>query len=165
MSRIPQNGIDETDRRIILAAQAGLPLCVQPYHKLAEDLALPVDEVMNRLKRMLSLGMIRRIAAVPNHYRIGYGANGMSVWDIPDEDIERCGRQVGALEFVSHCYQRPRKLPLWRYNLFAMVHGRSREEVHQKVAEIGALLGPLNRAHDVLFSTEILKKTSLRLAA
>lgn len=165
MNAEARHGIDETDRRIILATQAGLPLSVTPYAQLAEQLELPPEEVMARLRRMLSEGMIRRIAAVPNHYRIGYGANGMSVWDIPDEAIERCGRQVGALEFVSHCYHRPRRMPHWPYNLFAMVHGRGAAEVHRKVAEIGALLGPLNRGHDVLFSTQILKKTSLRLAA
>jgi DNA-binding Lrp family transcriptional regulator len=113
---------------------------------------------------MLAAGIIRRIGAVPNHYRLGYRANGMSVWDLPDERIAELGRRVVALTFVSHCYRRPRRLPQWPYNLFAMVHGHSRDEVEDQVAEIAGLLGDAARRHDVLYSTRILKKTGLRLA-
>jgi hypothetical protein len=96
---------------------------------------------------------------------LGITANGMSVWDVADDAVARIGSTVGALDFVSHCYKRPRRLPLWPYNLFAMVHGRSRAEVIEKVAHIAALVGPAARAHDILFSTRILKKTGLRIAA
>ena len=156
--------IDALDRRIVQATQAGLPLCARPYHALAGQLGLDPDEVMTRLRRMLAAGIIRRIGAVPNHYALGWRANGMSVWDVPDERISELGRLVGALSFVSHCYRRPRRLPLWPYNLFAMVHGRSRDEVERQVAEIAALLGAAARRHDMLYSTGILKKTGLRLA-
>lgn len=154
--------LDETDRRIVIATQGGLPLVPRPYHAVAEQLGLPPEEVMERLRRMLESGIIRRIGAVPNHYAVGYRANGMSVWDVPDEAVDRLGPEVGALEFVSHCYRRPRQFPDWPYNLFAMVHGRSREEVEQKVARIAVLLGSADRGHDVLYSTRILKKTGLR---
>lgn len=151
------------DRRLVFATQGGLPLVARPYHALAEQLGAPVEDVMARLAAMLERGVIRRIGAVPNHYAIGYTANGMSVWDVPDERIDELGVRVGGLAFVTHCYHRPRKLPDWPYNLFAMVHGASREEVQAKVAEIAALLGSACRAHDVLFSTQILKKTGLRI--
>jgi siroheme decarboxylase len=155
---------NELDRRLIVATQAGLPLVAQPYHALAEQLGVSPQVVMARMQAMLERGKIRRIGAVPNHYAIGYTANGMSVWDVPDELIDTLGEQVGALDFVTHCYHRPRALPAWPYNLFAMVHGSSREEVLTKVAEIHALLGAACRSHDVLFSTRILKKTGLRIA-
>ncbi len=157
--------LDSIDRRLVLATQAGLPLVPRPYHALAQELGLPPAEVMARLAKLLETGVIRRIGAVPNHYALGYTANGMSVWDVPDERIDELGEQVGRLAFVTHCYHRPRHLPLWPYNLFAMVHGRSRQEVSQKVSEIAALLGPANRAHDVLYSSRILKKTGLRLGS
>ncbi|MCC6718209.1 MAG: AsnC family transcriptional regulator [Acetobacteraceae bacterium] len=156
--------LDATDRRIIRATQAGLPLVAQPYHDVARQLDLDADDVMLRMRRMQAAGIIRRIAAVPNHYAIGYTANGMSVWDVDDGEIARLGPLVGALDCVSHCYRRPRHLPLWPYNLFAMVHGRDRDEVAAGVARIAACLGPHARAHDVLFSRRILKKTGLRLA-
>jgi len=158
-------GLDAIDRRLIVATQDGLPLCPRPYHALAEALGLPSEEVMARLRRMLEAGIIRRIGAVPNHYRLGFRANGMSVWDVADEAVAEMGPRIGALDFVSHCYRRPRHPPVWPYNLFAMVHGRSRAEVEDKVDEIAQILGPAARAHAVLYSTRLLKKTGLRLVA
>jgi DNA-binding Lrp family transcriptional regulator len=155
--------IDALDRRLIQATQAGLPLVERPYHTLAEELGVGAGEVITRMNRMIEAGIIRRIGAVPNHYALGYRANGMSVWNVPDEDVSAIGRRVGDLDFVSHAYHRPRHLPMWPYNLFAMVHGRSRAEVEDKVAVIAELIGPANHGHTVLYSTRILKKTGLRI--
>lgn len=157
--------IDAIDRRLIVATQGGLPLDPQPYHRLAERLELPVAEVMTRLRRLQDDGVIRRIGAVPNHYRLGYRGNGMSVWDVPDAAVRELGQRIGALPFVSHCYHRPRHLPHWPYNLFAMVHGHDRAEVMMQVSRIAEQLGSAVRDHDVLFSTRILKKTGMRLVA
>ena len=151
------------DLDLVRATQAGLPLVPDPYAVIGAQLGVAEDEVMNRLKRMLADGRVRRIAAVPNHYMLGYRANGMSVWDVEDDAIARLGPQVGALAFVSHCYRRPRR-PGWPYNLFAMVHGHDRSEVEAQVCEIAALLGDAARAHDVLYSKRILKKTGLRMS-
>lgn len=154
--------LDETDRKLIEATQAGLPLTPEPYQSLAEQLGLSAGEVMQRLSTMQNSGIIRRIGAVPNHYKLGYRFNGMTVWDVPDELIDDLGQKVGQLEFVSHCYRRPRHLPEWPYNLFAMVHGKTRQEVDQQIQQIADLLGSDNRGCDVLFSTKILKKTGFR---
>jgi len=155
--------LDPIDRVLIRLTQAGLPLTPRPYHELGQTIGIAGEEVMIRVQRMLDYGVIRRIAAVPNHYAVGYRANGMSVWDVPDERVDELGGAVGALPFVSHCYRRPRYLPQWPYNLFAMVHGRTRAEVAEKVSAIEALLAPECRGHDVLYSSRILKKTGLRL--
>lgn len=155
--------LDDTDRALVRATQAGLPLVPRPYHAIAERLGLDVADVEARLSAMLARGVIRRIGAVPNHYRLGYTANGMTVWDVADDRVDALGESVGGLPFVSHCYRRPRHLPDWPYNLFAMVHGHSRDEVAQMVAEIAGRLGTACRAHDVLYSTQILKKTGVRL--
>jgi len=157
--------LDATDRRLIEATQTGLPLCPKPYHAVAETLGLTVDEVMYRLQRMQDLGIIRRIGAVPNHYAIGYRANGMSVWDVDDNQLSELGQNVGGLDFVSHCYRRPRRLPDWRYNLFAMVHGRDQDEVIVKVSQVRQLLGNACKDHQILYSSQILKKTGLRIRA
>lgn len=158
-----QAPIDAVDREIILATQSGLPLVPRPYHAIAARAGIGADEVMARMARMQASGIIRRIGAVPNHYALGYHANGMSVWDVPDERIREIGERIGALDSVSHCYHRPRHAPEWPYNLFAMVHGRDRAEVEAKVAEIARLLGDADRGHTVLYSTRILKKTGLRI--
>jgi DNA-binding Lrp family transcriptional regulator len=157
--------LDPVDRKIVEATQAGLPLVAQPYRAVGETVGISETEVIARLSRLLQAGAIRRIGVIPNHYALGLTANGMSVWDVDDAAIDEAGGKVGALDFVTHCYQRPRHLPLWRYNLFAMVHGRSREEVMEKVERIADLLGPVQCAHEVLFSRRILKKTGLRIAA
>jgi DNA-binding Lrp family transcriptional regulator len=155
--------LDDTDRAVVRATQAGLPLVGRPYAEVAAALGLAAEDLMCRMQRMLDLGVIRRIAAVPNHHALGYTANGMTVWDVVDAQVDELGRRVGALPCVSHCYRRPRHLPDWPYNLFAMVHGRSREEVEEKTRAIAAVLGDACRAHEVLYSTRILKKTGLRL--
>jgi DNA-binding Lrp family transcriptional regulator len=164
MTPTPQPTIDATDRALIVATQGGLPLVARPYHAIAEQLQLDPAEVMRRMQRLHAVGVIRRLGVVPNHYAIGYRANGMSVWDVPDEQVDQLGTAVGAFDSVSHCYCRPRRLPQWPYNLFAMVHGKSRDEVEQQVAEIAAFLGAQARSHSILYSTRILKKTGLRLA-
>ncbi len=156
--------LDDVDYRIIHATQAGLLRVPQPYHAVAEQLGLEAEDVMQRITRMQDVGVIRRIGAVPNHYALGFRGNGMSVWDVPDELASETGLQIGALDFVSHCYLRPRHLPDWPYNLFAMVHGRDRQEVEAKVEEISNLLGSRCRDHSILYSSRILKKTGLRIA-
>jgi DNA-binding Lrp family transcriptional regulator len=156
------------DRQLVIATQAGLPLVPRPYHALGEQLGISAEEVMARLQALLQAGVIRRIGAVPNHYAIGYTANGMSVWNIADAEVDAIGERVGQLDFVTHCYRRPRHLPAWPYNLFAMVHGQNREAVLAQVEQIAALIErefPAACAqHEVLFSTRILKKTGLRIA-
>ncbi|MDO9424539.1 MAG: AsnC family transcriptional regulator [Methylobacter sp.] len=154
--------LDETDRKIIQATQAGLPLTPQPYQTIAEQLGLTSDDVMMRLSAMQNSGIIRRIGAVPNHYKLGYRFNGMTVWNIPDEFIDEMGQKVGQLVFVSHCYHRPRHLPEWPYNLFAMVHGKTQQEVDKQIQQISDLLDDYNLGSDVLYSTKILKKTGFR---
>ena len=156
--------IDATDRRLIEATQGGLPLSSAPYADIAENLGLSEDEVISRLGRMQDAGVVRRIGIAPNHYALGMVANGMTVWDVEDGRASVLGREIGALAFVSHCYLRPRALPVWPYNLFAMVHGSDRAEVEVKRQLIHDLLGVACRGGEVLYSTRILKKTGLRLA-
>ncbi|MCP9481392.1 AsnC family transcriptional regulator [Shimia sp. CNT1-13L.2] len=155
--------LDATDRAIIEALQGGLPLVPTPYAEAAQALDLPEEELIERLQDMKDTGVIRRIAAATNHYKLGMTANGMTVWDVADNRLDELGPQIGALPFVTHCYERPRALPEWPYNLFAMVHGASRDEVEEKRSQITAILGDALRGADILYSTRILKKTGLRL--
>ncbi len=154
---------DAVDRAIVVATQGGLPLVARPYHAIGEQIGVSGEAVMARLERMLEAGAIRRIGAVPNHYALGYRANGMSVWDVDNGQVGRLGRGVDEPPFVTHCYERVRHPPQWPYNLFAMVHARTRGEVEDKVGHIAGILGDAARAHAVLYSTRILKKTGLRL--
>lgn len=156
------SALDPMDRRLMKATQAGLPLTPAPYSEIARWLGIDEAEVIDRLAAMQDRGVIRRIALAPNHYALGLTANGMSVWDVTDDLAGDLGEQVGALEYVSHCYLRPRAKG-WPYNLFAMLHGGSREEVEAKRDEVASLLGTACRSHEILYSTRILKKTGMRL--
>lgn len=150
-------------KQVIRLTEAGLPLVADPWAWLGQQLCLSPDATLALLQRLQDAGAIRRIAAVPNHYRLGYRHNGMTVWDVDDEKIDRLGAQVGALPFVSHCYRRPRRRS-WRYNLFAMVHGRSADEIGQYRDSIRTMLGRASLADDMLVSSRILKKTGVRLS-
>ncbi len=164
MRKFSNTTIDETDQLIIEATQAGLPVTDRPYHTIARQLDLEPEDLMQRMRILLEQGIIRRIGLVPNHYRLGYRANGMTVWDVPDERIDELGNRIGALDFVSHCYRRPRHLPDWPYNLYAMVHARDRSTTDRYISEIAEILGEANRQSTVLYSTRILKKTGMRIS-
>ncbi|KRP45787.1 DNA-binding transcriptional regulator, Lrp family [Pseudomonas libanensis] len=153
---------DTLAQHLIKLTQAGLPLVDDPWAWLAEQLHMSVEATLDLLKRLQAEGAVRRIAAVPNHYRLGYRHNGMTVWDVRDADMPRLGALIGAQPFVSHCYRRPRQTA-WRYNLFAMVHGRSSDEINHYREHLRQLLGDACVADEMLVSSRILKKTGLRL--
>lgn len=170
VSTYPSEQLSQLERQYILLTQNGMPVVAKPFHWLAEQLEVTVDDVISMTKSFQERGVIRRIAAVPNHYKLGYRFNGMTVWDIDDKQASKFGDAVGKLPFVSHCYLRPRHLPSWNYNLFAMVHGKTPEEIELYRGQIKDLLtdilqdrGTKTKSYDMLTSTEILKKTGLRL--
>lgn len=152
---------------LIHASQQGLAIEAQPYLKLAQELGVSEVCVMKQFQTMLDQGLIRRIAAIPNHYALGYVANGMCVWNITDDSLEAVGTWLGTQAGVSHCYRRPRRLPEWPYNLFAMLHGRDHDTVRAQAQNISLQISQrfpgVLHDHDILFSTAILKKTGLRL--
>lgn len=160
----PPRPLDELDRHLVEATQGGLPLVPTPWEEVAARIGCTPSVLYERLSELLASGIIRRIGVVPNHVRLGFRGNGMTVWDVPDECLEGVGTRIGGLDYVSHCYARPRHPPSWPYNLFAMVHGRDRPAVAHKVAEMAELLGRDSRGHEVLYSSAVLKKTGLRLA-
>lgn len=154
--------LSEQERELIQATQGGLPLVPRPYEAVGAMLGMTGDAVRVRLDAMLKSGLIRRIGAVPNHYKLGFTANGMTVWNVDDQLVHELGERVGRLPGVSHCYLRPRCLPNWPYNLFAMVHATTRGQVEQQRDQIRSLMGNACVADDVLYSSAILKKTGFR---
>jgi len=177
VSTSPSDALTPLERQYVLLTQNGLPIIAKPYHWIAEQLKISIEEALALTKDFQKRGIIRRIAAVPNHYKLGYKFNGMTVWDIDDKQASKFGDAVGKLPFVSHCYLRPRHLPGWNYNLFAMVHGKEPEEIQHYRSQIKELLKEVlvtresddasqsipSQSNDMLTSTQILKKTGLRL--
>src|SRR5690554_4772510 len=163
MSASTSRSDQELAQQLITLTEAGMPLVADPWAWMAERMQLSVDDTLALLQRLQDAGTIRRIAAVPNHYRLGYRHNGMTVWDVDDARMAELGPLIGAQPFVSHCYRRPRR-DGWRYNLFAMVHGRTAADIAADRERIRQLLGSACRADEMLVSSRILKKTGLRLA-
>ena len=156
--------LNETDRELIAAIQQGLPLASRPYARVAAQLGLGEAEVIARLKQLQDAGMIKRMGVVVRHRALGYRANAMVVWDVPDSELERVGRLLAAERCVTLCYQRPRRLPDWPYNLFCMIHGRERGAVLRRLAQIIEFHGLQSIAHSVLFSSRSFKQRGAHYA-
>lgn len=151
------------EERVVLAAiQDNLPLEREPYRAVAERVGLSEERVLELIQSMLDERKIKRIGAVPDHYALGITANGMTVWDVPDDRVQEIGRALGERPEVTHCYRRPRR-PGWPYSLFAMVHARSRDDVVAAVDRIARELDIARFPHDLLFSTRLLKKRGTRV--
>lgn len=155
--------ISAADRRLIGALDAGLPLVPRPYAAVGTGLGIGEELVIERLADLIQRGIITRFGLVVRHRPLGFTANAMAVWDVPDEHVARAGALLACEPCVTLCYRRPRRLPDWPYNLFSMVHGRERAAV---VAEIGKLTeraGLRGCARAVLFSTRCFRQRGPRL--
>ncbi|QPV62175.1 Lrp/AsnC family transcriptional regulator [Halosimplex litoreum] len=149
------------DRRVLLEVQGGFPLTATPYRDVAEAVGAPVDGVLASVERLLADGCIKRIGCVVNHLVTGFDANCMVVWDVPDDELDDRGVEVGKLPYVTLCYHRPRRPDQeWPYNLFTMIHGREQDAVDAKIDELAAEYLPVD--HERLYSTETLKQTGAR---
>lgn len=154
--------LDDADYCLAAALEGGLALASHPYARLAADCGLEMTECLHRIDRLLALSAIRRFGVVVRHRELGFTANAMVVWDIPDERVEAIGRALGQQEGVSLCYQRPRRLPEWRYNLFSMIHGRDRQAVLARLEALRLELGLQNMVCEPLFSRRRFKQCGAR---
>jgi len=163
LTLIPQAGhnlplLTETDCRLLAAIQNGLPLATRPFAEIGTRIGLAEAEVIARLEHLKQAGIIRRFGVVVRHHEVGYGANAMVVWDVPDEQVRELGRCLAEFDFITLCYRRPRHLPQWRYNLYCMIHGKSREAVHAHLEWMVNHCGLQSLPHEVLFSRRRFKQ-------
>jgi DNA-binding Lrp family transcriptional regulator len=152
------------ERELIAAIQDGLPLEKAPYAAVGDRTGLSEKEVIEGIAQLIERGVIRRFGLVLSHRDLGYCANAMVVWDIPDEYVADIGRKLAALDYVTLCYRRPRCLPDWPYNLFCMIHGRDRLTVEALVEQAAASSGAGDFPRSVLFSNRRFKQRGARYA-
>ena len=157
-ARVP----DAAEKALIAALQPGLELVPRPFARLGERVGMGEDEVLARLAGWLDEGLIKRFGVVVRHHELGYRANAMVVFDAPDDQVDRIGRQLAGEPGVTLCYRRRRSLPEWPFNLYCMVHGRSREEVRPVIDRLSRLAGLPAQA---LFSTRRFKQCGARYFA
>lgn len=160
----PRVSIGPSGQRLVAALQEGLDLVPRPYAVLAARAGLSEGEVLETLAKWQTLGLVRRFGVVVRHHELGFGANAMCVWDVPDARISALGKALAAEPAVTLCYRRARVLPAWRFNLYCMLHGRERAEVLGKLAGIEARHGLGRYPDDVLFSVRRFKQTGARYA-
>ena len=144
--------------------ERGLPIVTRPYEDLAEQIGAHHDQVLQQMQQWRDQGLFRRVGLVLNHRALGYVANAMLVLDVPDALVDEVGQRLGRAPGITLCYQRPRRLPHWRYNLFCMVHGRQRDQVEAHIQGLldAHLLADL--PHQWLFSTQAFKQCGGRFA-
>ena len=154
------------DRALVARLQHGLPLVERPFAALAEAAGWSgIDgerQVIARIAEWLDMGAIKRFGVVLRHRVLGYRANAMCVWDLPAPDVDRLGRALAAEEGVTLCYRRARAGTRWPYNLYCMLHGRSRVAVESRIALLNARHGLAAYPHAVLFSRRAFKQRGAR---
>ncbi|MGY6565894.1 MAG: siroheme decarboxylase subunit beta [Halomonadaceae bacterium] len=144
--------------------ERGLPLTERPWLTLAEQCGMGESEVLAWVERWQREGLIKRLGLVVRHHALGMRANAMVVWDLPDAAVAEVGRQLAAEPAVTLCYRRPRRLPVWPYNLFCMIHGARRERVLAALDGIVERHGLQDVPHRVLFSLKAYKQCGGRYA-
>ncbi|VVB89052.1 HTH-type transcriptional regulator Ptr1 [uncultured archaeon] len=152
--------MDKIDRKLLRSIQDGIPIASEPFNRIANELGIPEDEVINRIEEMIKEGAIRRFGASVGHRVIGITANAMCTWNVPDDRVEEVGAIMAGFAEVTHCYERPR-YPGWKFNLFTMIHAYSREECEKVAKEISIATGI--KDYSILFSEKEFKKTGVRL--
>ena len=133
--------LEAADYALAAALEGGITLSPQPYAVLATRLGSNEEAILLRLQGLLKLGVIRRFGVVVRHRELGYDANAMVVWDVPDDIVSDVGRQLASQSAVTLCYRRPRYLPYWRFNLFSMLHGQNRAAVLAEIERMRESLG------------------------
>ncbi len=150
---------DDEQKRLIAALQPGLEIMPRPFRQLGETIFMPEEEVLARIVAMIDEGMIKRFGIVVRHHELGYRSNAMVVFDLDDDAVDGIGARLAAEPGVTLCYRRRRSLPEWNYNLYCMVHGRSREEAQPVIDRLAGLAG---QQATVLFSTRRFKQCGAR---
>ena len=161
--QIDIDALREDDRPLLHHLSHGLPLCPHPFKAVADALGRPEDTVIARTDALIKAGIISRFGVIVRHRRIGWSANAMVVWKVPDAQVEAAGTALASLSGVTLCYQRRTVPDLWRFGLFSMIHARSRDEAHEVLSRAKALPELAGIEHQVLFSTRCFKQTGAAL--
>ncbi len=152
--------LSELEKEVIRASQKDVPLVKRPFRELAGKVGISEEQFVGTLRELKEKGVMRRFSAILFHRRAGFRANGMAVWKVPQERIDEVGYYLASFKSVSHCYRRTAN-EHWSYNLFSMIHGKTKEEVLSFVERVGNELGM--KEWSVLFSTREFKKKRVEL--
>jgi DNA-binding Lrp family transcriptional regulator len=151
--------LSERDKEFIRELQKDLAVIPEPFKELADHLGITTSELFAKAKEYEGIGIMRRFAAILRHRDVGFVANGMVVWHVPEDQIDEVGFKLAAFPQVSHCYRRP-VYPDWRFNLFSMVHARSLDAAEKMAVEMSDTIGIQD--YQILFSSREFKKERVK---
>ncbi len=154
--------VDDLDCALLWQLENGLPLVARPFDEIGKALGMAEDEVITRLSALVERGIVKRFGLVVRHQELGYRANAMVVWNVPDPQVQSVADVLSASPSVTLCYRRPRRLPDWPYNLFSMIHGHDRDSVRAHINTLRSQSPLRGLDHDVLFSCRRFKQTGAR---
>lgn len=157
--------LSETERAVLGLIEDGLPLTTRPYEALGARAGLSEAEVIEVIGRLKRRGFVKRFGLVVRHHELGYRANAMVVWDVPDEEVAEIGRLMATFPFVTLCYRRPRRRPDWPYNLFCMIHAKNRDEARALAGDLAEDLDLAGVPREILFSRRRFKQRGARYCA
>lgn len=151
--------LSEKEKKGIIELQNDLPLKEKPFDDLADHLHIDTDDFLKQAESFRSRGIMRRYGALLRHQKAGFSANAMSCWSVPADMVEHVGTTMASFQAVSHCYERQTGAS-WKYNMFAMIHGRTRGECEEIARRISQQTGTTD--YILLYSTKEYKKDKVR---
>lgn len=151
--------LSDLDKSIIRRLQKDIPLTSRPYKSIAEEIGITEEELLNKIKSFQSNGILRRIGGILYHREIGFKANAMVVWIVPEDSIQKVGEIMASFREVTHCYERPASIK-WPYNIFTMVHGQNEKQCEDIIKQISNNIKICD--YKILYSIEELKKSSMK---
>ena len=154
--------LSTSDRKLIAAIQGGLPLVSRPYELIGRRIGMSESNVLARITELQNNGSIKRSGIIVRHHELGFRANAMVTWNVPNDKVTALGRRIAKFEWVTLCYRRARFLPEWPYNLYCMIHGRDRQSVIEKVKHITKVCGLVDSPPQMLFSGRRFKQCGAR---
>lgn len=149
--------LDYLNQQLLAQLSEGLPICSRPYEQIGKRLNISESDVIGRITALQQSGIIKRFGVIVKHAALGYRANAMCVWQVPENQVDDIARHLLTFSFVTLCYQRPMQ-PEWQYNLYCMIHGKDKETVKSQIAQINLNLQMQHFEHQVLFSSRCFKQ-------
>ena len=151
--------LSDRDKEIVKVLQEDFPLCEEPYKVLAEKVGISEEEFLQRVQELVDEKKIRKMGAVIRHREAGFKANALCAWSVPPEKIDDIAKIMSSHPAISHCYDRT-TAPNWNYNLYTMIHAKSREECEEIISELSAATGIEN--FQIMYSKKEWKKTGMK---
>ena len=151
--------LSRLDKEIIKALQEDFPLCEEPYKILAERVGVSEEEFLQRVKKLVAEKKIRKMGAVLRHREVGFHANALCAWNVSPDKLDEIAQLMVSHAAVSHCYDRT-PAPNWNYNLYTMIHARTRDECEKFIGELSTLTGVTN--YKILYTKKEWKKTGMK---